>query len=182
MRLELILEVLKGRPIILIIDETGDKKKGNTTDYVKRQYIGNLGKVENGVVVVTAYAVFCGMTFPLLFEVYKPREKLKPGDKYLTKPQIGVMLIRKLQSMGFKLNLVLADSLYGESGTNFGSVLDELGLNYLVAIRSNHSAELLKGQYTQYLKWQRFKRVFSDLSSENRFIREIVHGKCGKHR
>src|SRR5579883_917142 len=38
LRLKLILEVLKGRPIILIIDETGDKKKGNTIDYVKRQY------------------------------------------------------------------------------------------------------------------------------------------------
>lgn len=62
MRLELILQVLKGRPIIKMIDETGDKKKGTTTDYVKRQYIGNLGKVENGVVAVTAYGVFCGMT------------------------------------------------------------------------------------------------------------------------
>lgn len=62
LRLELILQVLKGRPIILMIDETGDKKKGTTTDYVKRQYIGNLGKVENGVVAVTAYGVFCGMT------------------------------------------------------------------------------------------------------------------------
>jgi SRSO17 transposase len=30
-RLELILYLLQGRPIILIIDETGDKKKGNTT-------------------------------------------------------------------------------------------------------------------------------------------------------
>ena len=67
-RLELILQVLLGRPIILIIDETGDKKKGNKTDYVKRQYIGNLGKIENGIVVVTAYGVFCGITFPLLFE------------------------------------------------------------------------------------------------------------------
>jgi hypothetical protein len=92
------------------------------------------------------------------------------------------MLIRKLQYLGFKFNLVLADSLYGESGTNFISVLDELGLNYLVAIRSNHSVDLLKGQYTQYLKWQRFKRVFSDLSSENRFIREIIHGKREEHR
>ena len=53
LRLKLILEVIKGRSIILIIDETGDKKKGNTTDYVKRQYIGNLGKIENGVVAVT---------------------------------------------------------------------------------------------------------------------------------
>jgi len=53
-RLKLILQVLEEREIILIIDETGDRKKGNTTDYVKRQYIGNLGKVENGIVVVTA--------------------------------------------------------------------------------------------------------------------------------
>lgn len=59
---------------------------------MKRQYIGNLGKTENGIVVVTAYGVFCGMTFPLLFEVYKPCERLKPGDKYLTKPQIASIL------------------------------------------------------------------------------------------
>jgi SRSO17 transposase len=42
-----------------IIDETGDRKKGNKTDYVKRQYIGNLGKIENGIVAVTAYGVIC---------------------------------------------------------------------------------------------------------------------------
>ncbi len=113
LRLKLILQVLNGRPIILIIDETGDRKKGNKTDYVKRQYIGNLGKVENGIVSVTAYGVFCGMTFPLLFEIYKPRERLKPEDKYLTKPQIAAILMRKLKSMGYKLNLELADSLYG---------------------------------------------------------------------
>jgi SRSO17 transposase len=56
-RLELILYVLQGRPIVLIIDETGDKKKGDATDYVKRQYMGNLGKTDNGIVAVTAYGV-----------------------------------------------------------------------------------------------------------------------------
>ena len=84
LRLELILQVLKGKPIILIIDAPGDKKKGNKTDYVKRQYIGSLGKTENGIVVVTAYGVFCGITFPLLFEVYKPKERLKPGEQWLS--------------------------------------------------------------------------------------------------
>lgn len=137
MRLELILQVLKGRSIILIIDETGDKKKGNKTDYVKRQYIGNLGKVENGIVAVTAYGVFCGMTFPLLFEVYKPRERLKPGNKYHTKPEIAAILMRKLESMGFNFNLVLADSLYGESGNNFIAVLDEFKKNYRTHLGSN---------------------------------------------
>jgi len=68
-----------------------------------------LGKTENGIVVVT-YGVFSGMTFPLLFEVYKPKERLKPGEL----PEIAAMLMRKLESMGFKFNLVLADSLYGE--------------------------------------------------------------------
>ncbi|GEA28162.1 hypothetical protein MiAbW_02735 [Microcystis aeruginosa NIES-4325] len=55
---------------MVIIDETGDKKKGKTTDYVKIQYIGNLGKIENGIVAVTAYGLFRLMTFPLIAKVY----------------------------------------------------------------------------------------------------------------
>ena len=64
-RLEIILKTLQGRSLILIIDETGDKKKGKSTDYVKRQYLGNLGKIETGIVAVTAYGYFEGITFPL---------------------------------------------------------------------------------------------------------------------
>lgn len=101
-RLRLILQVLAGREITLIIDETGDRKKGVTTDYVKRQYIGNLGKIENGIVAVTAYGLLEGMTFPLIFEVYKPKEKLREGDTYLSKPKLAVAMIRYLQEMGFK--------------------------------------------------------------------------------
>ncbi len=55
-RLEIILIMLSGREIVLIIDDTGDKKQGHATDYVKRQYIGNLGKTENGIVAVADYA------------------------------------------------------------------------------------------------------------------------------
>lgn len=78
-RLRLIIQVLQGREILLIIDETGDRKKGKKTDYVKRQYIGNIGKVENGIVAVTAYGLLEGMTFPLIFEVYKPT--IAPGSR-----------------------------------------------------------------------------------------------------
>jgi len=42
-RLNIILQTLQGQEINLIIDAPGDKKKGNKTDYVKRQYSGNLG-------------------------------------------------------------------------------------------------------------------------------------------
>jgi len=40
-----------------------ETEKKETTDYVKRQYIGNLGKIENGIVAVTAYGLCEGMTF-----------------------------------------------------------------------------------------------------------------------
>ncbi|GAB4218369.1 MAG: hypothetical protein OHK0012_27010 [Synechococcales cyanobacterium] len=46
-RLQRTLEWLGGRSIYLLVDETGDSKKGKTTDYVARQYIGRLGKIEN---------------------------------------------------------------------------------------------------------------------------------------
>lgn len=57
----------------LVIDETGDRKKGKSTDYVDRQYIGNLGKIDNGIVSVNAYGLLGTMTFPLMFKVFKPR-------------------------------------------------------------------------------------------------------------
>ena len=65
-RLKLILQTLCEREIVLVIDDTGDRKKGHHTDYVKRQYIGNLGKIENGIVAVTAYGVIESITVPLL--------------------------------------------------------------------------------------------------------------------
>ena len=76
-RLERLKQALNGREFILCIDETGDRKKGHSTDYVARQYIGNLGKIENGIVSVNAYGVLDNTTFPLLFEVYKPKGRLK---------------------------------------------------------------------------------------------------------
>ena len=69
-RLQVILDAIGEREITLIIDETGDRKKGNTTDYVQRQYIGNLGKVEKGIVAVTAFGVLDQMTLPLMFSVF----------------------------------------------------------------------------------------------------------------
>jgi SRSO17 transposase len=88
------------------------------------------------------------------------------------------MMLKELRSRGFRFNLVLADSLYGESSNNFIQILNEYHLNYIVAIRSNHKEWGITGAQVKYSEWQRFKRVFSDLSSENRYIRELI---CGNH-
>lgn len=76
-----------------------------------RQYIGNLGKIEAGIVSVNAYGIWQGMTFPLLFKIYKPKKRLKEDDVYKTKTQLATEIITELQEIGFKFELVLADSL-----------------------------------------------------------------------
>lgn len=175
-RLALTLSMLKGQSFKLIIDETGDKKKGNHTDYVARQYIGNLGKIENGIVSVNAYGVLGDITFPLMFKISKPKTTLKQGDLYLTKPQLAAEIIQELQELGFKFDLVLADSLYGESGT-FITVLKKYSLLYVVAIRSNHGGWLPPGEDVTYGEWKRFYRIFTNGTIEYRYIQEIRFGE-----
>ena len=159
-----------------MIDETGDRKKGKTTDYVARQYIGNLGKIENGIVSVNAYGVFEQMTFPLMFKVFKPKQRLKPGDEYQTKLELSRSIIEELVSLEFKIELVLADSLYGESSL-FVSFLDEFHLPWIVAIRSNHGVWMPNEVEIEYSDWHRFERVFSDGTTEDRYIQETIFGQ-----
>ena len=176
-RIELIRGVLGARPLVLVIDETGDRKKGQATDYVKRQYIGNLGKLENGLVSVDAYGVIDNITFPLTFTVYKPKARLKAGEPHRTKPEIAATMVRELCDLGFQFELVLADSAYGESGSSFVRTLHQLELPYVLAIRSNHAVLLPKEQRVRANRWRAYERTFSDGQSETRFIREIVYGK-----
>lgn len=175
-RLALILKELKGQPITLVIDETGDRKKGSTTDYVARQYIGNLGKIENGIVSVNAYGIVGALTFPLLFKVFKPKHRLKPEDVYQTKLQLAQRIIAELVELGFKIELVLGDSLYGESSA-FVSFLDQMQLPWIMAIRSNHGVWMPNEVEVTTSEWQRFERVFSNKTMEERYIQEIIFGR-----
>ena len=60
---------------------------------------------------VTAYGLVEGMTFPLIFELYKPKEKLREREPYLSKPHIAVEMIRYLRKISWRFKLVLADSI-----------------------------------------------------------------------
>ena len=174
-RLDLTRQTLCGRSFTLCIDETGDQKYGTVTDYVSRQYIGNLGAVETGLVSVNAYGVLDAVTFPLLFQVFKPERRLKPTDTFQTKPTIASGLVRAVVQVGFAVDLVLADAMYGESGP-FIQTLHELGLSYVVAIRRNHGMLLPPGQQIRFTRWRPWERVLSDGTRERRYIREIIYG------
>jgi SRSO17 transposase len=174
-RLELLRQAVGQTPFILCIDETGDRKKGHSTDYVATQYIGNLHTLANGVVSVNAYGVLGTTTFPLLFRIFKPQTRLKADDIYKTKPQLAIEIIEELLALGFRFSVVLADSLYGDSGP-FISALHRLRLQYVVAIRSNHGVWMLPGQRIRRTRWRPFERVFTDGTGQERFIRETIFG------
>ena len=169
-------QALKDQRITLIIDETGDRKKGKKTDYVARQYLGSVGKIDNGIVTVNAYGVYQNITFPLMFKVFKPKGTLKESDTYKTKIELASSIVTELIEFGFKIELVLADSLYGEAST-FIRTLDKYQLPWVVAIRNNHGVWLSVEQKVRANKWCKFKRTFSDQKSETRYIREIIYGR-----
>ena len=65
----------------------------------------------------------------------------------------------ELIEFGFKIELVLADSLYGEA-SSFLRRLDKYKLPWVVAIRSNHGVWLTSEQRVRANKWYKFKRTF----------------------
>ena len=178
-RLTLTKEALKEQRIKLVIDETGDRKKGKKTDYVARQYLGSVGKIDNGIVSVNAYGIYENITFPLLFKIFKPKGTLKENDSYKTKIELASSIVAELIEFGFNIELVLADSLYGEANS-FIRTLDKYNLPWVLAIRSNHGVWLSAEEKVRANKWCKFERIFSDQKSDTRYIREIIYGKRNK--
>ena len=63
----------------LIIDDSGHRKSGNFTEVVGRQYIGEIGKTENGVVAVTSHLYDGIKSLPLDVELYQKADSLPFG-------------------------------------------------------------------------------------------------------
>lgn len=53
----------------LIVDDSGHRKSGNFTDGVGRQYIGEIGKTAQGIVVVTTHLYDGTKSLPLDIEL-----------------------------------------------------------------------------------------------------------------
>lgn len=111
--------------------------------------------------------------------MFKPKGTLKEKDTYQTKIELASEIITELIDWGFNIELVLADSLYGEA-SSFLATLNKYKLLWLVAIRSNHGVWMPSSQTVRANKWCKFERIFSNQKSETRYIREIVYGKRNK--
>jgi SRSO17 transposase len=126
---------------VLIVDETGDRKDGEQTAHVGRQYLGNRGKIENGVVSVGSLWADEGVYYPLAVEPYTPQHWFPRGTAdpgFRTKPQIALNLVDRTLAQDWPLRAVVADCLYGEHH-GFTSGLQARGVPYVVALKPSHS-------------------------------------------
>ena len=143
-RVELILEDSQTAPQksgALVIDETGDRKDGKATAHVGKQYLGGIGKVDNGVVSVSSLYADERLYYPLAVEPYTPEHHFEGGKKdpeFRTKLQIAWELVEQALKMELPFRAVVADSLYGEN-TDFCETLLEANIPFVMALGPSHA-------------------------------------------
>ena len=102
---------------VLVIDEHGDRTWGTRTAHVGKQYLGSLGKVDNGVVSVSSLWADERVDEPLEVEPSTPAHhfpKRQADPQFRTKPQIALELVDRARQLQLPFRAVVADAVYGK--------------------------------------------------------------------
>jgi hypothetical protein len=163
------------RGFTLIVDDSGHRKSGNFTAGVGRQYIGEIGKTENGIVVVTTHLYDGKKSLPLDIELYQHANSLPEGKKdieFKKKPELALELIDRSKKRGYRPGIVLIDAGYGNN-TTFLLELEKRKLKYLgglaknrkviTEIETNKREEIRLDKLAQSLSIEEFTPVQVDL-------------------
>jgi SRSO17 transposase len=127
------------RGFSLIIDDSGHRKSGNFTDGVGRQYVGEIGKTDNGIVVVTTHLYDGRKSLPLDIELYQHADSLLEGKQdpeFEKKPELAIKLVDLTLSRGYQPGIVIIDAGYGNN-TSFLLKLENRKLKYLGGLAKN---------------------------------------------
>ena len=133
---------------ILVVDETGDVKKGRATVGVQRQYSGTAGRIENSQVAV--YLTYAAPRGHALIDraLYLPKSWTDdsnrcadagiPEDKrgFATKPQLAVELIDRAVAAKIPAGWVAGDEVYG-ADPRLRAAVRSHRLGYVLAIAAN---------------------------------------------
>lgn len=131
----------------LLIDEVGFRKKGRMSACVGRQYLGCIGKTENGQVAVAAGLSQGEHYAPIDMRLFMPKEWQGDGnrrkkcdipkqEKHLSKPRMAKQIIADAVKNGVRFDYVNFDALYGNA-TDLLTYLDGQGLSFIGDVRSN---------------------------------------------
>jgi SRSO17 transposase len=136
------------RDAVLVIDETGDLKKGTSTVAVQRQYTGTAGRIENAqVAVYLTYASSAGHTL-MDRALYLPESwtndperragaKVPEETQFATKPALAQRMIREAYAAGVPAGWVAGDEVYG-ADPKLRHELHTLGFGYVLAVAKSH--------------------------------------------
>ncbi|MFD8396747.1 IS701 family transposase [Streptomyces sp. NPDC059680] len=132
---------------VLIADETGDAKSSTDAVAAARQYSGSVGGVDLCQVAVhltfATSAGHCLIGRRLYFtkewagdEERRELTGVPDGLCFASKPQLAAHMLRAAGLQGISASFFLGDEVYG--GQELRTACRELGLGYVVGIRSNH--------------------------------------------
>jgi hypothetical protein len=133
---------------VLVIDDTGDRKDGGRTAHVARQYLGSLGKVDNGIVAVSSLWADERVYYPLHARPYTPAGRLPRGKRdpaFRTKPQLAVELVDLALEAGAPFRAVVADCFYGDNAA-FEGALWEAELPYVLGLKPSKGTWAREGE------------------------------------
>ena len=136
------------RQACLLIDESGFAKQGRGSVGVSRQWLGRLGKVDNGQVAVFGALGNGQFATPIDVRLYLPEEWAEdpqrceragvPEDErqFRTKTELGLEIVRHARENNLCFGWVGADAGYGK-GPGFCTALDEMGEAFVVDVHSD---------------------------------------------
>lgn len=144
-----VIERLADPGAVLVVDETGDLKKGSRSVGVQRQYTGTAGRIENAqVTVFLTYAAEQGHTFADR-RLYLPASWCSDVDrrrragvpeqvKFATKPALAAQMIEAALGAGALARWAAGDEVYG-ADPGLRAALRRLGLGYVLGIGCNRT-------------------------------------------
>jgi SRSO17 transposase len=142
-----VLEAFADPDAVLVVDETGDVKKGVHSVGVQRQYTGTAGRIENAqVAVFLTYAARRGHAL-IDRSLYLPRswvdDRLRchaagvPEDvEFATKPALATTMIIRAVEAGVPAGWVAGDEVYG-ADPNLRAAVRGQGLGYALQVSAN---------------------------------------------
>jgi hypothetical protein len=139
-RLDLLLDDPATRPHdhgVLVIDDSGDRKDGRHTAHVARQYLGSVGKTDNGIVAVSSLWADERVYWPVHVQPYTPAGRLPKGRRdpgFRTKPQQAAELVQAARTAGIAFRAVVADCFYGDN-EGFTEALGAAKVAYVLAVK-----------------------------------------------
>jgi SRSO17 transposase len=144
---------------VIVFDPSGFAKKGDTSVGVRRQWLGRLGKVDNGQVgVYMAYAstrehalVDVRLYLPRAWAVDRARRKrcgVPKAARYRTRHELALEMLRETGPL-LPHAWVTGDDEMGRS-SRFRAELRRLNEPYLLAVPSNTTVRDLEGAVPEY--------------------------------